>query len=55
MIIMSYLYLLINSLISFIKDTLFLLINVSTSHCAPNEEIEVTPAKENNLYAMVRL
>jgi hypothetical protein len=31
MIIMTYLYLLINSLISFIKDNLFLLINVSTT------------------------
>lgn len=43
---MTYLYLLINSLITFIKATFFLLVNVSTSHCAPNDEAEAeaTPA-----------
>lgn len=41
---MTYLYLLINSLITFIKVTFFLLVNVSTSHCAPNDEAEATPA-----------
>lgn len=35
---MTYLYLLINSLITFIKATFFLLANVSTSHCAPIQE-----------------
>lgn len=45
---MTYLFLLINSLITFIKATFFLLVNVSTSHCAPNDEAEAeaeaTPA-----------
>ena len=41
---MTYLYSLINSLITFIKATFFLLANVSTSHCAPNDEAETTSA-----------
>ena len=41
---MTYLYSLMNSLITFIKATFFLLANVSTSHCAPNDEAETTSA-----------